>query len=291
MKHAEPVKLCVLVLNYFGCTDTIPCVKSLLGQPVDRICVVENSGDPAELKSLQEPLGGDAKVEIIQSGQNLGFAGGVNFALRRLLPLGFDGFVVLNNDTVLPPDLIDNLLKGAEERALDLASPVIYRYPDQHMLWSQGNYYNAWTGTLSTGRIPGSIYYLPGCCLFVKRRVFETVGLFDESFFMYGEDVEFCHRAAQGGFHIGIVPDALIYHKTGAAAVQNSPFYELHINRGHMLLSKKLFASTGGQIVSLFIKIVVLFMRGCVRTLRFRNGNALRGYAAAVRGVFIRMPQ
>ena len=283
------MKLCVIILNYFGCKDTIPCVRSLLSQPIDRICVVENSGDHTELENLQAALSGHAKIEIVPSGRNLGFAGGVNFALRRMLPLGFDGFVILNNDTVPPPDLMEKLLKGSDDLALDLSSPVIYRYPDQNVLWSRGNHYNVWTGMMSartTPGMPGSLFYLPGCCLLVRSKVFEAIGLFDDSFFMYGEDVEFCHRAAYGGFHIGIVPDAVIYHKTGAASVQNSPFYELHINRGHMLLSRKLFRSKGVWLLCLCVKLPVLFLRACLRTVRFKNGNALRGYAAALQGFF-----
>ena len=288
------MKLCVIILNYFGSADTAACVNALLGQPLGKICIIENSGDHKELDVLAAALAGLPQVEIISSGQNLGFAGGVNFGLRRMLPLEFDGFVILNNDTVPPPDLMEKILHGADAAGLDLASPVIYRYPEQNVLWSRGNYYNVWTGMMSEGTapgMPGSLFYLPGCCLLVRSKVFEAIGLFDDSFFMYGEDVEFCHRAARSGFRIGIVPDAVIYHKTGAASVQNSPFYELHINRGHLLLSKKLFASTSAQIVSLFIKICVLFMRGCARTLRFKNGNALRGYAAAVRGLFTRPPR
>jgi len=265
-------------------------VESLLSQPIDRICVIENSGDPKELENLQAAFGGHAKIKIMPTGQNLGFAGGVNFALRSMLPLGFDGFVILNNDTVLPPDLMERLRKGADDLALDVASPVIYRYPDQGVLWSSGSYYNAWTGILSTGRIPGipgSIFYLPGCCLFVRRRVFETVGLFDEAFFMYGEDVEFCHRAARGRFRIGIIPEARIYHKTGAASVQNSLFYEAQVNKGHLLLARKLFRSAGAQLAALCLKIPVLFLRACLRTARFKNGNALRGYVSAVRELLV----
>jgi len=281
------VKLCSIILNYFGSADTIACVRALLGQPLDKICIIENSGGHKELDILSAAFSGFPQVEIISSGQNLGFAGGVNLGLKRMLPLGFEMVVILNNDTVPPPDLIEKLLKGADD--LDLASPVIYRYPDQNVLWSRGNYYNAWTGTLSTGKIsgiPGSIFYLPGCCLLVRSKVFEAIGLFDDSFFMYGEDVEFCHRSAQAGFCIGIVPDALIYHKTGAASVQNSPFYELNINRGHLLLAQKLFRTQPAQLFALCIKLPMLFLRACLRTLRFQNWNALRGYALAIADFF-----
>jgi GT2 family glycosyltransferase len=283
------VKLCIIILNYFGSADTVACVKALLGQPLDRICIIDNSEGHKEIDALAAAFAGCPKVEIISSGQNRGFAGGVNFGLRRMLPLDFEAFIILNNDTVPPPDLTEKILRGVDAASLDVASPVIYRYPDQHILWSSGNYYNAWTGTLSTGRNPGilgSIFYLPGCCLFVQRRVFESAGLFDEAFFMYGEDVEFCHRAVQGGFRIGIVPDALIYHKTGASSVQNSFFYEYQINRGHLLLARKLFESKGAWLLCLFVKLPVLFLRACLRTVRFKNGNAIRGYAAALQGFF-----
>lgn len=279
------MKLCIIMLNYFGSADTTACLQSLMGQPFEKVCLIDNSGDAGELATLQAAAAGLANVEIIPAGGNLGFAGGVNFALERMLPLGFDGFILLNNDTVLPPDALGLLSAGAEKAALDIASPVINSYPDKDVVWSRGNYYNRWTGCLSTGKpaVPGGVFYLSGCCLFVRRRVFETAGLLDTAFFMYGEDVEFCHRAARAGFQIGIVPEAVIYHKTGAASVQNSLFYEFHINRGHLLLARKLFTSAGARLSALGLKTGMLFLRACLRTARFANGNALRGYAAAVR--------
>jgi GT2 family glycosyltransferase len=284
------VKLCVIILNYFGSADTIACLQSLAGQPVARVCVIENSGDDRELAMLRAAVTGHANVEIVPAGRNLGFAAGVNFALGRLLPLGFDGFILLNNDTVLPPDALGRLAAGAETAGLDIASPVINHYPDRHRLWSDGNYYHSWTGLLSAGKpaLPGGVFYLPGCCLLVRRRVFEDAGLLDAAFFMYGEDVEFCHRAAGAGFRLGIVPDAVIYHKTGAASVQNSLFYEAQVNRGHLLLARRLFKSEGGRHTALCLKIFMLFLRACLRTARFRNSNALRGYAAALWDFLVR---
>ena len=284
------MKLCAIILNYFGCADTIPCLQSLSDQPPEKICVIENSGDDRELEKLRAGIAGNAKAEIIPAGRNLGFAGGVNFALERMLPLGFEGFILLNNDTVLPPGAIGRLIAGAEKAGLEIASPVINCYPEQNRLWSRGNYYNRWTGLLSAEKhaAAGGVFYLPGCCLFVRRRVFETVGLLDTAFFMYGEDVEFCRRAARAGFHIVIAPDAVIYHKTVAASVKNSLFYEIHVNRGHLLLARKLFGSAGGRLSALCLKAFVLFLRACIRTARFKNGNAMRGYAAAVRELIVR---
>jgi GT2 family glycosyltransferase len=131
--------------------------------------------------------------------------------------------------------------------------------------------------------LPGNFYYLTGCCLLIRRKVFESIGLFDEDFFMYGEDVEFCHRAVSNKYCLGIVPNAVIYHKTGSSSVQNSLFYEYHINRAHFLLSGKLSGSTRlMKIFTMLLKLFFLGLRAFVRTCRFRNLNALRGYAKAL---------
>lgn len=280
------MSVCVIILNYFGHQDTVDCVKALIDKRSDKIIVVENSGDLNEENILRSSLVRLPSIEIVSSCSNLGFAGGVNFALKRMLPFGFDAFLILNNDTLPPADLIQKLVHGAEAQSLDLASPLIYRHPEQTVLWSRGNYYNVWTGLVTNKPIPvlpGNFFYLPGCCMYVRRQVFEAIGFFDESFFMYGEDVDFCHRAEGKGFRIGIVPEALIYHKTAAASVQNSLFYEFQVNRGHLLLTRKLFRSTPAQLSALCIKLPVLFLRAFLRTIRFQNGKALGAYAVALR--------
>jgi N-acetylglucosaminyl-diphospho-decaprenol L-rhamnosyltransferase len=173
-----------------------------------------------------------------------------------------------------------------------LASPVIYHHPEQDKLWSRGNYYNSWTGLLTEKPIsllPGDFFYLPGCCLLIRTRVFEAIGLFDEDFFMYGEDTEFCFRAFQKGFKAGIVPEAKIYHKTGSSAVHNSFFYEQHINRSHFLLGHKLFLNVYARLFVQTLKTILLGMRAIMRTLRYKNLNAFKGYLQARREVtFVR---
>ncbi len=220
------MKLCVIILNYFGHDETLACVKGLLGQNIDQIIIVENSGSRKEEEALSSALGAEKKITVISTGKNLGFAGGVNFAVRQMLSRGFDAFLLLNNDTVVPVDLIDRLVSGAEKEALDIASPVVYEFPCKSTLWSAGHYYNIWTGLTAQAKnrfkLPGDFFYLRGCCLLVRCHVFETAGLFDEVFFMYGEDVDFCYRAVKSGYKTGIVPDAELYHKVAGSSAMNS---------------------------------------------------------------------
>jgi hypothetical protein len=273
------------VLNFFGHEETIACVKCLVVQQINKILIIENSNDRNEEDSITSAFSDSALVETVRSGQNLGFAGGVNFALRRMMPLGFEAFLIINNDTVPPPDLVQKLCRGADAAGFDIASPVIYRYPEKDRLWSRGNYYNVWTGFITHNplALPGNFFYVPGCCLLIKKDIFETIGFFNEVFFMYGEDVEFCHRAVTRGFRIGIVPEACLYHKAGGAAVQNSVFYEQQINKAHLLLAQALFSKKPSQRLSFCLKIIFLFLRTCKRTVGFCNFNAFRGHGAALR--------
>jgi GT2 family glycosyltransferase len=282
------VKVCAIILNYFGHEDTTSCIKKLSGQPLAKIVVLENSGSEDEKQILTTAFRETPIVEVISSKKNLGFAGGVNDALKQMMPKGFDAFLLMNNDTLPPSNLVDTLINGVESLSLDLASPVIYHHPEQKRLWSRGNYYNIWTGLLTArpnSLLPGDFFYLTGCCLLVRTKVFETMGLFDKDFFMYGEDMEFCFRAVQNGFKTGIVPDAKIYHKTGSSAVHNSFFYEHHINRSHFLLGNKLCLSFKTCLFSQVLKTVFLAMRAILRTFRYKNLNALKGYLHARREV------
>jgi N-acetylglucosaminyl-diphospho-decaprenol L-rhamnosyltransferase len=279
------MNLCVIILNYFGHKDTIECVKGLLNQDIDKIVIVDNSADAEEEKGLQAFSSAHPVVEVFPTGKNLGFAGGVNFALKRVLPEGFDEFVVLNNDTLPVPDLMAKLLQGAKARSLDLASPLIYNYPEKTVLWSKGNYYNKWTGLIvdkPLTSLPGNSFYLTGCCLYVRRGVFESLGLFDESFFIYGEDVEFCHRANQKGFCLGVVEDALIYHKTGASSLNNSFIYEYHMNLSHFILARKLARNGFSQTLAVCLKTIFLSIRALIRALRYRNLVSIKAYVKAV---------
>jgi len=166
-----------------------------------------------------------------------------------------------------------------------MASPIIYCYPKKHKVWAKGYFYNRFIGLITQrdiSFIPGTIFYLTGCCLLVRRQVFQDIGQFDTSFFMYGEDLEFCFRAVQKGFRIGIVEQAIIYHKGNISSQFNSLFYEYHINRCHFLLCKKLFINKSVQKLSFVVKLIFLGIRALYRGHKYKNRNAVLGYRQAL---------
>jgi len=280
------MRICAVILNYFGHEDTITCVRALVNQnDLEKIIIVENSVDSYELSRLKDNFKNDGPVEIMAPKRNLGFSGGVNFALNYLNKSTFDAFLLLNNDTIVPPGSIQRLSKGLSQNNFDMAAPVIYCYPEQHKVCSRGYFYNRFVGLVTQRELsvlPGTQFFLGGCCVLIRRQVFECIGLLDTSFFMYGEDVEFCSRAVQSGFQIGIIDKAHIYHKGTVSSQFNSFFYEYHINRCHFLLCNKLSKNKTEQRLSFVIKIFSLTMRALLRSLKYKNTNAISGYTQAV---------
>jgi N-acetylglucosaminyl-diphospho-decaprenol L-rhamnosyltransferase len=280
------MKICGVVLNYFGHPDTIPCVQTLLNQNgLEKIIIIENSTDRNELSVLEHTFKNERQVEILTPSQNLGFAGGVNLAVSCVMDSCFDAFLLLNNDTVVPPNTVKHLTNGMITHGFDLVAPIIYCYPEKHKLWAKGYYYNRFSALITqrnTCFVPGTLFYLSGCCILIRCQVFKQIGLLDPTFFMYGEDIEFCFRAVQSGFRIGIVHNAHIYHKANVSSQLNSLFYEYHINRCHFLLCNKLSKKKAEQNLSLVIKLFTLSIRTLLRTFKFRNTHAISGYKQAI---------
>jgi len=280
------MKICGVVLNYFGHEDTITCVQTLVDQnDLEKIIIVENSVNITELGALKNIFKNDRRVEILAPSQNLGFSGGVNLAVNSALDSDLDAFLLLNNDTLVPSNTIKYLANSLIDNRFDVVAPIIYCYPEQYKIWAKGYYYNRFAGLITQRNIsfiPGTIFYLSGCCVLICRQVFEDVGLLDTSFFMYGEDVEFCFRAVQSGFRIGIIDKAHIYHKGNVSSQFNSLFYEYHINRCHFLLCNKLYKNKMEQRLSFIIKIFSLAMRALLRSYKYKNSNAILGYKQAI---------
>jgi N-acetylglucosaminyl-diphospho-decaprenol L-rhamnosyltransferase len=284
----DAMRICAIILNYYGFSHTAECVKSLLGDesPV-QIVIVENSANQEEQGKIESRFSDSNRITILCPGKNLGFAGGVNFAVRSIGIGAFDAFLILNNDTLIPPGTVSCLEGRLRNGDFDFVAPVIYSYPETGLIWSKGVYYNRYTGLIShhrLGFLPGNFYYLTGCCLLIRSAVFETIGLFDEAFFMYGEDVEFCFRAARRGLKYGLVREAGIFHKVSGSAGNNSLFYENHMNRSHLLLCSKLARTPEDAWMSRVLKLILMSLRAIWRVLRYGNLNSLQGLRLSMSG-------
>jgi GT2 family glycosyltransferase len=245
-----PCELAVVVVNWNGRRDLPDCFGSLhdSGYPSLRIIMVDNGSkdDSVAWTSMHHP-----EVEIIETGENLRWAGGNNVALRKLQAEGFDGCILLlNNDTIVPGGSLQRLATAlqADVKAW-AATPRICYAGDPARAWYDGGLVGSWSGWIRhagirrlTGKLnpaPRYVDYGTGCALLLGPGVLDEIGELDEHFYFYGEDVDFSLRITQAGGKILHVPSALVLHKVSSSVGSQSPRKVWLRSRSHLRLLKK----------------------------------------------------
>ena len=277
-------KTCVIVLNYFSSENTESCVYSLIGQPFNTLYLVDNSADEQQeifITGLAKKLknqGADFKVEHIISNENVGFGKGINCAIKEdfLKTGGHDLYLLLNNDTVLPNNTISVLLEEKQQRPnVFLLSPKI-NWGGVDVCYHG---YIEQLGHVTHYSTKFSKPYISGCCVLVDSKLIdETHNLFDEAFFMYGEDVLLNWKAKRMGGEIFCTNRVTIFHKGSGSSSHGELFYEYHVARGHVLLALKLKDSIVGIISFVLGRVVYLFLRGVLRSVRYRSFIPMKAY-------------
>ncbi|MDG7041726.1 MAG: glycosyltransferase family 2 protein [Nitrososphaerota archaeon] len=204
-------KVTIVILNWNGLNDTIECLESLkqINYCNYEIIVVDNGSAGNDVKVLEEKYSSYAR--IIANGQNLGFAGGNNVGIRQALKAGADYVLVLNNDTVVEPVFLSELVAAAEKDSrIGALGPKLYYYDNPAKLQLRQLY-----GKL--GNTAREMETLSGAAFLVRRQALEEVGLLDEVFYpAYCEDRDFFERLKVHGYKILCVPTSKVYHKMSA---------------------------------------------------------------------------
>ncbi len=228
--------LAIIILNWNLPVDTIACVhtvrkglENLAG--ASKIVLVDNGSTDDSVARFEAELG--SLVQIVQTPKNLGFAGGMNVGIRWALEQGANAVLLLNNDTVVDPAMIRTLLTVAEQQPqASVVGPAIYYFAAPTQLWQAGDRSYPWSpipfsvsaqDLTAAGGVPFRVDYITGCCMLIPRAIVETVGLFDERFFMYFEDADLCRRMRDAGFAIWCAPAAKMWHKVSLSAHKDRP--------------------------------------------------------------------
>lgn len=168
---------------------------------------------------------------IVRNDENRGFAAATNQGIRLALDAGVDWILLLNNDTQFGPDTVAGLVGLAVEQGVQVLSPVISGVEPPGSLWFGGGSIRRWQGlqpvhdsflgvamaeTRVTTTPVEATGFAPGCCLLVHREVFERVGLLDESYFVYWEDVDFALRCREAGIRYYVTSRVRMLHKAGS---------------------------------------------------------------------------
>lgn len=243
--------LTVAVVNWNGHQHLAGCLGSLLanGYPELQIVLVDNasSDDSVAFTSRHYPT-----VEILAATTNLRWAGGNNLALRWWLERAASGayILLLNNDTIVPPGNLQRLVAAAvaEPRAW-AATPRICYAGDPDRVWYDGGVVGRRSGwvrhrgirrpVLGRPTDPRFVDYGTGCALLLGRRAVEAVGELDESYYLYGEDTDYCLRLRAAGGRVLHVPTALVLHKVSAALGDASARKIYLRSRSHVQLLRR----------------------------------------------------
>lgn len=261
---------------------TARCVDSLLADGWNPILVWDNSEDEgSSLQALAARYAGDLRVQLVANPANLGFGKGMNAALAELGRRGHTAPVLLvNNDAEALPGMRAALLAALprDSTVPALVAPRILQ-DGQVQEWL---YYQRWLALVTRRPLPGSIAYLSGCCLLV-RRADTAAPLFDEDFFMYGEDVELSWRWRSQGGALVLLEDAWLRHAGSASSGQASVAYERFLVVSHWVLARKLAGARWEVQVMQITKLPALIARACLRALRYRSLVPIRALAELAR--------
>lgn len=222
--HASRPVGVVVVLSWFGKGDTIECVRSLLHEPIPAtVLVVDNGSFDGVLEEVAKLW---PQVATLQTGENLGYAGGMNRGIQWALERDAQFVTVLNNDTVIPVGVIARTQDLARGR-LAVSPEVFYRDEPSAVWFGQAALA---PGLLAPEHIPQRYLaptqdglrqteLLAGCFITASATVWREVGLFDERFFLNFEDSDWSLRARARGVELIVDTTVSILHSVSASFV------------------------------------------------------------------------
>ena len=216
----------IFVLNWKGRDLTLDCLASLekVTYSNANVIVIDNGSTDDSVFSIKEQY---PETDIIELPTNLGFAGGNNAGFRSTANKA-DYTIFLNNDTIVDPYFVEPLINELESKSnTKQTAPKIYYADKPETIWFAGGKVNLWTGFIrhiGIRKKDASLYskkmeidYATGCCICMRTQDFESIGLFDQTFPMYAEDVDLSIRLKQKGGSIVFIPESKVWHKVSAS--------------------------------------------------------------------------
>jgi len=223
-----------VVLNWCNEHDTKACVDSLEQQdyPALSVLIVDNGSPDGSGPRLHARY---PNAGYLQTGQNLGYAGGNNRGMKQALDDGAEYVLVVNNDTVLEKSCVRELVQAVRgEEGVGAVGAKILRYDAPDRIWFGGGEFDR---LRAIGRHIGEnlvdanpaerevrdVSFLTGCGLLIPAETLRKVGVFRDDFFAYCEDVDFCLRVSRKGLRLVYAPAARLKHRVPPVGALLSP--------------------------------------------------------------------
>lgn len=244
----EQPNVYIVVVNWNGLQYTARCLDSLrlLDYPNYRIIVVDNGstdGSPERIRATHP------EIELVESGKNLGFAGGANLGIRLALDRDIDSLWVLNNDIVVEPDTLTALVRVARSRpGIGIVGAAVWRPTADGEPRPQTEAFR-WRGERRspsscpdanpTGALTlHSVDDVAGSSALLDASMIRQIGLLEERFFHYWDDVELCTRARRAGWAVEHACQARILHVVGGTVPTDSAQAQYYFVRNWLLFAR-----------------------------------------------------
>jgi GT2 family glycosyltransferase len=305
-------KVCAIILNWNGAGQTLDCMRSLEASYSIPVVIIDNDSqaddyqrlvsyliqqDPDRtLISTQNEIGHDARKYarcLIRNNGNHGYAGGNNVAIDYAHRAGYDYFWILNNDITVEPGALEALLETmtTDRDCGFTASVLVYADdPDVVQCVGGGTVY-PWLGKtkligkkarrsqLPTLELP-SPDYLMGASMLVSRNVVDQVGLMDERYFMYSEEVDWQRRAAERGITCHVALNSFARHGDSGSTKGKSHLFHFYRNRAAIMYNRKFHSTTCCVVSSLALaSITVLQNSRSPKNIRYGLKGISEGFA------------
>ena len=249
----------------------------LAQQPGDfKLLVIDNSSSDASAEIVAQVA--DPRVELIVNTVNVGYAQACNQGLLHLARAGSDEILFINNDTEFDTTLFDTLAARRREHGADAVTPRITYFDDPSRDWYRGGRFVFWKGFQGVHFAkPGQrntpaetanwTDTAPGCCVLIRLETFKRIGLFDPTYFVYFEDVDFFLRMQRAGLRLLCLSDTVIAHKISlATGGSQSDFSLRYYQRNQIYALRKHFSS-----LVVWSQVMLLCAKATMRRLLGRD--------------------
>jgi len=283
----------IIVVNWNSYADTSQCLDSLklLEYRNFATIVVDNGSEDGSGQNLKRDF---SEIIFLKNDKNLGFTGGNNTGIRYALKNSYEYILLLNNDTIVTELFLSLLVKSIENDPLIGAiQPKIMFNQNRNIIWNAGGIFNSFltkTSTIGENQIDVGQFdkssetdWITGCCFLVRSSVIKEIGLLDQRFFIYHEDVDWSFKIKQKGLIMFYEPSSVIYHETGMSDKNHgthsegnvSPFSHYMGVKNHLFLVRRyakgidLIGSWMYQFVKLSGYLVYFVLRGRFKKFNF----------------------
>jgi GT2 family glycosyltransferase len=241
----------IVILNWNSYQVTLDCLLSLRKMDYRNfeVVLVDNGSIDGSPEKLLENV---PEIRLIRNATNLGFAGGCNVAIREALRRGTDYVLLLNNDTIVAPDFLSQLVRVAEsDEKIGAVSPKVLFFDHPDRLNYAGGEHQRWRlfpkvfglRQLDDGRYDKirEVSFLTGCAFLIKAEVVRNIGVMEEIYFHFYEDIEWSLRVLKAGYKTYYVPTAKIWHKEHYVTDlnQGNGFIEFHLARANVIFARR----------------------------------------------------